>query len=34
VESFFDFLLTNARARKRPTEATAAGAVVEKKQKT
>jgi arginine utilization protein RocB len=34
VESFFDFFCTNARARKRPTEAPAAGAVVEKNQKT
>ncbi|RXR33687.1 hypothetical protein EQG68_05530 [Flavobacterium piscinae] len=34
MESFFDFFRTNARARKRPTEAPAAGAVVEKNQKT
>jgi hypothetical protein len=34
VESFFDFFRTNARGRKRPTEAPAAGAVVEKNQKT
>jgi hypothetical protein len=33
MESFFDFFGTNARARKRPTEAPAAGAVVKKIKK-